>query len=104
MSYNQVNSEGNKEGLHISFYDTGQLFDRSNFINGKLEGPYEQYWSNGKLFFKVFYINNKKEGPIEYYTNRGRLLFEGTYKNGKLNAFTILYEKNKLKIKQFYVN
>ena len=44
---NRINANGKKDGLWITFYDTGEVFERKQFKNGAFEGG-KTYDKNGK--------------------------------------------------------
>lgn len=44
---NRINADGKKDGLWITFYDTGEVFERKQYKNGAFEGG-KTYDKNGK--------------------------------------------------------
>src|ERR1035437_9134955 len=44
---NRINADGRKDGLWITFYDTGEVYERKQYKNGAFEGG-KTYDKNGK--------------------------------------------------------
>ena len=51
---------GKQEGLWISYYDDGLLFEKGDFKNGDREGLWIDYYDNGQLNKKGNYKNGVK--------------------------------------------
>ena len=48
------------QGLHRSWYDSGQLREEFYHIDGSFEGIYISYFENGEINNKYMFINNEK--------------------------------------------
>ena len=55
---NRINANGYKQGLWITFYDTGEIHERKQYVNGSLEGG-KTYDKNGK---DLHYIGEFEHG------------------------------------------
>ena len=69
-------------GTVESFHDNGQLFRRSNYIDGLQDGLFEMFHSNGRLFVRGDYIDGEREGLFEWFDEDGNLTSKQTYRNG----------------------
>ena len=81
----------NKPIIKEYLYDTGQLWCKEYWINGKLHNPngpaIELYYDNGQLNNKSYYLNGKRHNPngpaYEHYFNNGELEHKAYYINNK---------------------
>jgi antitoxin component YwqK of YwqJK toxin-antitoxin module len=46
--------------LYQDYYESGQLLEEYNFINGKINGLFQEYYESGQLKIEYNYINNKR--------------------------------------------
>jgi hypothetical protein len=73
-----------KEGLWTSWYDSGQVANKTYFANGIREGKAEFWYKNGKLNATGQYKNYMKEGEWLYYNRDGTFKGKYIYSNGIL--------------------
>ena len=58
-------------GIVESYHVNGNVFMRTNFINGKQEGLEEVFYENGQLWFKGKFVDGKREdGHLLFYRLR----------------------------------
>ena len=72
-----------KNGIHVVYYENGQLELKGNFVDGKMEGPFQRYYENGQLQLEVNYKNDLMDGLYKDYYENGKLESEGNYKDGE---------------------
>tara|TARA_B100001029_G_scaffold177224_1_gene181499 strand:- start:344 stop:1444 length:1101 start_codon:yes stop_codon:yes gene_type:complete len=96
----EVNSEMPFIGVAVSYYENGQLQEKTAFKDGVRHGTYEQYYENGQLEYKINYVEGK-EGPYESYYQNGQLNTRVTpgrdevtyYENGQLQSSYVYNDK-----------
>ena len=66
------NVNGQWHGPYESWYQNGQLEEKSNHLNGKWHGPYEAWHENGQLWMKSDYVNGRLNGPYEEWCGNGQ--------------------------------
>ena len=80
----EVNSEEPFTGTTVSYYENGQLEQRSTLKDGKEDGLQESYYENGQLESTRNFKDGKQDGPYEVYEDNGQLKYEICYKNGEI--------------------
>ncbi len=65
-----------------NYYISGQLEDKSSFINEKPEGIYVSYYESGAKQIEANYANGQLNGPYKVYNENGTVRKQGNYKNG----------------------
>jgi antitoxin component YwqK of YwqJK toxin-antitoxin module len=80
---NLYNEKGEKHGYWEKYCNNGQLWYKSNWVNGKLDGYWEEYYRSGQLFSKGNWVNGKQDGYWEWYRLNGQLMYERNYINGE---------------------
>lgn len=83
-----------KETTVKEFYDNGQLYMITTYVDGIENGVYERYYENGQLDIKVNYLNGEWEGYFYSYYNDGTLQIKSYYKNGEKDGESIMYWSN----------
>ena len=97
--------KGLKQGTWLSYWDSGQLGSRVNFIDGKEEGEYLQYYETGQLEVKGNYKDGMAVGEWLEYWDNGKLWIKVNYKDGKKEGKQLVYNKGgKLKTTQIWKN
>lgn len=111
QSINQVDGQGNKQGIWIKTYASGQTRYKGQFRNNRPYGEFIYYnhdglvearnkfsddgiishsiiyHSNGKILAEGKYVNQKKDGVWMYYSDLdGKLVAEENYNKGKLDG------------------
>ncbi|RZL51012.1 MAG: TonB family protein [Pedobacter sp.] len=80
-SYNK----GHKSGEWKYYYPNKQLFEKVNYLYGKLNGDYQSYWDDGNLKKEGTYILDKKAGNWKmFYRDKKPALTEEYNEQGKL--------------------
>ena len=51
-----------KNGKYLEYYDSGQLKEETDYLNGKLHGKWLLYHESGQLWIECNYIDDKKHG------------------------------------------
>ncbi len=107
--------QGNKTGKWVSYYDTENLREISNYVDGKINGVIKLYFPNGYLkseltikndsinglvkfyrktggIFKIFnYVKQEKQGEYKEFFDIGSLSFEANMKDDKIDGKAVDY-------------
>ncbi len=66
-----VDSDGNADGLWLTWYDNGQLMSESQMKHGKEHGRQRSWWPNGQLMMEgISYDGNRYKG-FKYWSING---------------------------------
>jgi antitoxin component YwqK of YwqJK toxin-antitoxin module len=84
-------NNGVKDGVWVSYWGNGQLFEKGNYKNGKQEGAWVRYRETGQLRSKGDFKNGKLEGAWLAYFENGQLSDKSNYKNSKLEGAWVSY-------------
>ena len=68
---NATFEDGN--GQLYDYYENGNVFSISRYLNGNLEGKYEEFHINGKIAKRGKYSSNNKKGEWFEFSKRGLL-------------------------------
>jgi antitoxin component YwqK of YwqJK toxin-antitoxin module len=82
--------------LQQEYYESGQLKEEYNYIDGKRNGLYQLYYESGQLWVKCNYINDKRNGLFQlYYDNDNgnglQLKEQCNLIDGKINGLYHMY-------------
>ena len=66
-------------GELIDYYENGDIFSKSNYLDGELDGYFVEFHSNGKISQRGSYRNNEKVGLWYQYNRRGSLINKNSY-------------------------
>jgi antitoxin component YwqK of YwqJK toxin-antitoxin module len=64
---------GHLNGPVKLYYESGEFYQLSNYINDSLEGVMYKYYKNGKRLAKFFFLNNKPIGDSYWYDDDGNI-------------------------------
>ena len=84
-------------------YDSGNIYSKAFFKNGKIEGERFYFFENGKIQSKGSYENGKKEGVDYRYFENGKIQSKGYYKKGNIEGKSIAYDENGNIIKEIFI-
>lgn len=85
---------GKKEGSWISYYDNGQLQEKSNYKNGRPHGFAIGYYKNGTIHYETNWKNGQEHGDWRDNYEYGTIRRKGQYKFGKMEGYWEYYHKN----------
>jgi antitoxin component YwqK of YwqJK toxin-antitoxin module len=91
---NQYSPVGEKDGVWLFYYDSGQLHVKGSYIKGIRDGMWEWYEEDGKLSIKGLLVDGAKEGMWEYYHTNGKLKSKRFYKGGLSEGIALYYWQN----------
>lgn len=72
---------GQKNGVCKRFYQTGELFEESNWKNDKLDGIYRSYFQDGKMNLECNYQNGLRNGKFKTVFPNGSLELDAVFTN-----------------------
>ena len=71
-----------KHGKSHKYYETGEVWEETDWVNGNQEGSYRVFFKSGEPFFQCKMKNNQRNGLCLTYFENGRVELEANYKNG----------------------
>lgn len=71
-----------KHGKSHKYYETGEVWEETDWIIGNQEGSYRVFFKSGEPFFQCKMKNNQRNGLCLTYFENGRVELEANYKNG----------------------
>jgi len=74
-------ADGLKHGVSKTYYPTGELFEMSDWQNGKQDGNHRVFFKNGKPYMQCKYADGKRNGLCLSYFKNGRIEMEAHYNN-----------------------
>ncbi|UOQ72433.1 tetratricopeptide repeat protein [Hymenobacter cellulosilyticus] len=80
------------DGPQTLYYSTGQVYRRSQVLNGVLTGKLETFYPDGKLMEEEYYAHDELQGRARYYRPNGKLEREVTYRSGERSGPTVYYD------------
>lgn len=124
FSQNNYDSNSQKTGYWVGYYDSGELRYEGYFESGQEIGYFKYYYKSGNIDTELFYItpgveskariyyssghikalgkycNKKRCGLWEYFDNKGNLISKENYLNNLLDGDVMFYFKGNV-IKAF---
>ena len=85
------------------FYDSGKIYSKVFFKNGKIEGERFYFFENGKIQAKGSYKDGKKEGADYRYFENGKIQSKGFYRKGNIEGKSIAYDDRGNVIKEIFI-
>ncbi|HCS20871.1 MAG TPA: toxin-antitoxin system YwqK family antitoxin [Bacteroidetes bacterium] len=76
-------SNGRIVGMAKFFYESGELMESGNYVDGLKEGVWIKQSKTGVTIAKASFKNGEKDGEWFIYDNSGKKLFEMHYTAGK---------------------
>jgi len=76
--------DSKRNGKEIVYYENGKKAYEADMKDGQKNGYVTQWYKNGQKQYKVFYKNNKVEGIVTIYKEDGSIESKNRYANGKL--------------------
>ena len=75
-------ANGQKHGKSRKYYETGEVWEETEWRDGKQEEKYQVFFKTGEPFFQCKMSNNQRNGLCLTYFQNGRVELEAYYKNG----------------------
>jgi len=82
-----------KDGEHIEYYPSGEVYSKRNYLNGHLNGKYIRFLENGEITSKCNYLDHELHGE---HININEIPSKSYYINGYSVNQTewLLYNRN----------
>jgi antitoxin component YwqK of YwqJK toxin-antitoxin module len=90
----EINQDSLKDGKFISFYESGDTFEVSNYTNGKLNGARFIYYEKNKIEIKEHYTNDSLQGRYEAFYPSGALKRTMQFEDNRIVGKLLLYYEN----------
>ncbi|MDH7447017.1 toxin-antitoxin system YwqK family antitoxin [Aquimarina sp. 2201CG14-23] len=87
---------GKLHGEQLTYFENGQLTEKTTYINDKKEGKRVVYSEDGIIIKEFTYENDQLHGPTKYYDAKGKVRIEGNYKRDRKNGIWNYYENGAL--------
>lgn len=82
----KTNSDGQKVGEYVEFYESGAVKIRATYLNDRLSGKFERYRPNKTLSLRASYRLGKLHGQYVEYGETGKMARKAVYIDGKLHG------------------
>lgn len=92
----EVYRSGKLHGDQLTYFENGQLTEKSSYIEGKRQGKRIIYSEKGTTLKEFMYENDQLHGETKYYDTEGKLIIEGNYKRDRKDGIWNYYENGKL--------
>jgi antitoxin component YwqK of YwqJK toxin-antitoxin module len=76
----------NINGEYLNWYDNGQMYEKCNYVDGKMNGEYLEWYSNGQMMIKGNYVDGKINGELLKWHSNGQIFVKCNYVDGKRNG------------------
>lgn len=80
------------EGERLSYYESGAVSEKINFLHGKKQGKQLVYSVKGVLIKEFTFENDELNGANKFYSGKGVLIIEGIYKDDKKQGLWKYYD------------
>lgn len=85
-------NEGRKDGLWITYYETGEQQSEETFVDNKAEGWSTSWWPNGVVKAEGNKVGGKEDGEWTYLHDNGALFKKGLWVEGEPEGLWIEYD------------
>jgi antitoxin component YwqK of YwqJK toxin-antitoxin module len=85
---------GLKNGISIKYYDTGELMEEADWVNGNQEGNHKIFYKEGEPYLQCKMSNNQRNGLCLILSKNGRMEMEANYKNNLRQGVWKYYNEN----------
>ncbi len=86
---------GLKNGTSLNYYDTGEMMEKTDWVNGLQHGDYQIYFKSGKPYLQCKMTYDQRNGLCLIYEKNGKLELEANYKNNLRHGEWKFYENGK---------
>ncbi|MBW1294894.1 toxin-antitoxin system YwqK family antitoxin [Aquimarina litoralis] len=87
---------GKLHGEQKTYFENGQLTEKTIYNNGERQGKRIVYSEKGILLKEFTYVNDQLHGITKYYDPNGKVKIEGNYKRDRKDGIWKYYEDGKL--------
>lgn len=70
-----------KNGPSLKYFDSGELMENTDWVNGTQEGKYQVFYKTGQPYMQCNMMNNQRHGLCLVHSQNGKLEMEANYKN-----------------------
>ncbi len=88
---------GQLHGEQRTYFQNGQLTEKTFYNKGKKEGKRIVYSEKGVILKEFTYENDQLHGIAKYYDTEGKVKIEGNYKRDRKDGIWKYYENGRLK-------
>lgn len=73
---------GKRNGSSVTYFDTGDILRKEEYVNDVKEGPWQEFYRSGQLRGSGKYRKGEYHGKFELYQENGRPIVKGQYVGG----------------------
>ncbi|MCK8522119.1 hypothetical protein M0D21_11100 [Aquimarina sp. D1M17] len=88
--------DGKLDGEQLTYFDNGQLTEKTQYLAGKRHGKRVIYSEKGIMLKEYTYENGQLHGLTKYYDTEGNLIIEGKYKRDRKDSIWNYYTNGKI--------
>ena len=96
-------SMGKKEGMSTEYYDTGEKYVETPYVNNKIDGTQYRYKKDGTIVFEIPYKNGMPIPEIKEYDSKGKLVDQPSIKLTRKGSSLEMSMSNETKSAKFYM-
>lgn len=85
---------GFKNGISRKYFDSGELMEKTDWLNGMQHGNYQVFYKSGEPYLQCKMQNNQRNGLCLIHTKKGKLELEAYYKNNLRHGDWKFYDQN----------
>lgn len=74
--------KGKLSGEVTTYYETGSIWEIEHYADGVTNGVYYEFWDNSQLKVKAYFSRGEVNGEVIYYNPNGSVNSKETYVNG----------------------
>lgn len=86
LKYEYTLKNGKKDGIALKYYESGELMQKSNWIEGEKVGKSFTYYKNGEKKYVADFENSKQDGWTFHYDSSGNLKAKQKFVEGHLDG------------------
>ena len=94
--------DGLKNGVAINYYESGELMEKVDWVNGMKQGNYQIYFKTGETYFQCKMNLDQRNGLCLVHTKSGKLELEANYKNNLRHGKWRFYENGEFHYQLIY--
>ena len=101
----EIDEDSLRHGLTQKFFPSGQVFEKSTYVHGKLNGERLLYFDNGNLEIRENYCMGIFCDTLTTYYPNGMKKFQGVYNHGIMSGnVQVYYQTGELKEEVSFIN
>jgi antitoxin component YwqK of YwqJK toxin-antitoxin module len=97
--------DGKLEGEALSYFESGEIEAKTNFVDGQQQGEIIKYYKSGEIKEKTNIVDGQPQGEAIQYFKSGEVKVNANFVDGKLEGEVIQYfESGEVKVNANFVD